>query len=131
MTSQRISGKLWWSMLAVVYGLCIPISVAFAQSQTAQSIMVKLDYDNPAYEIEGTIGVNDGSNSDNFSGNNNDLAAGNVHVATSSGEWPGLTESGSYRTVVTGTLKGNAGQADFGFAVTEDFVVIGGCSCGS
>jgi hypothetical protein len=75
-------------------------------------------------------GIDDGSNFvDNFAGNDNDLASGQVHIATFTGEWPGLTEAGSYRTRVTGTLKSNAGQADMGFSVTSNTVVIGGCSC--
>jgi hypothetical protein len=75
-------------------------------------------------------GISDGTTYvDNFAGNNNDLAAGNVHVAHYTGEWEGLTEAGTYRTRVTGTLKGNAGQADVGFVVTSDVLVIGGCTC--
>lgn len=77
-------------------------------------------------------GFSDGAIADNFAGNNNDLAAGNVHVAEFTGEWLGLTEPGSYRTMVTGTLKGNTGgAAGPGFAVTSDVQVIGGCNCGS
>lgn len=76
-------------------------------------------------------GINDGTNSDNFAGNNNDLADGKVHLATFTGQWEGLTDPGTYRTVVTGVLKGNSGQADIGFSVGSNLVVIGGCTCGS
>ena len=86
----------------------------------------------PANNVDDILkGLNDGATNDNFANNDNDLAAGNVHQANFTGEWPGLTQSGTYRTVVTGTLKGNSGQADTGFAVTSSQVVIGGCSCGS
>jgi hypothetical protein len=74
-------------------------------------------------------GISDGTNGDNFAGNNNDLAAGNVHVAEFTGEWTGLTEPGTYRTVVTGTLKGNTGGAPVGFSVASNQLVIGGCAC--
>lgn len=73
-------------------------------------------------------GIADGSISDNFKGNNNDLTAGNVHQADFEGEFAGLSEPGSYRTVIAGTIKGNAGSANQAFSVAENSMVIGGCS---
>jgi hypothetical protein len=55
MKSRSISGTAWWGALAAVCLLCAPIPVAFAQTQTAQSIMIDLTYDSTAYVIEGTI----------------------------------------------------------------------------
>jgi hypothetical protein len=65
----------------------------------------------------------------NFAGNDNDLAApGNVHKAVYSESFPGLTESGDYQTIVTGTIKGNTGSVIQPFSVTYKGLVIGGCS---
>jgi hypothetical protein len=72
-------------------------------------------------------GINDGSPADNFAGNNNDLAARNVHGAPFAGSFPGLAESGNYTITVSGTLKGNSSSADFGFNVTSNTITIGGC----
>jgi hypothetical protein len=72
-------------------------------------------------------GVADGANSDNFAGNNNDLAAGNVDQAPFSGLFSGITTGGVYRTNVSGSIKGNGGAADFMFSVNENTTVIGGC----
>ena len=68
------------------------------------------------------------SPADNFAGNNNDLAAGNVHIGPYSGSFNGLTEPGAYTVVVAGSLKGNSSSADFGFSVTSNLIQIGGCS---
>ena len=65
---------------------------------------------------------------DNFAGNNNDLAAGNVHIGPYTGSFKGLTEPGTYTVVVAGSLKGNSSSADFGFSVTSNLIQIGGCS---
>jgi hypothetical protein len=70
----------------------------------------------------------DATPADNFAGNNNDLAAGNVHLGPYSGSFNGLTEPGDYTVVVAGTLKGNSSSADFGFSVTSSLIQIGGCS---
>jgi hypothetical protein len=72
-------------------------------------------------------GVNDGLLPDNFVGNNNDLAAGNVHGAPFAGSFPGLTESGTYTITISGVLKGNSSSADFGFSVTSNTITIGAC----
>jgi hypothetical protein len=73
-------------------------------------------------------GFADGSPADNFAGNNNDLASGNVHVGPYAASFDGLTEPGSYTVVVAGTLKGNSSAADFGFSVTSNLIQIGGCA---
>jgi hypothetical protein len=65
---------------------------------------------------------------DDFAGNNNDLAAGNVHTGPFAGSFPGLTQAGNYVITVSGTLKGNSSSADLGFSVTSNIVSIGGCS---
>jgi hypothetical protein len=70
---------------------------------------------------------NDAAPADNFAGNNNDLAAGNVHIGPYSGSFNGLTEAGTYTVVVAGSLKGNSSSADFGFSVTSNLIQIGGC----
>jgi hypothetical protein len=74
--------------------------------------------------------VSDILSADNFANNNNDLASGNVHQADYAGDFPGLTEAGSYRIVVSGTIKGNSGSANVGFSVSSSIIVIGGCNCG-
>ena len=73
-------------------------------------------------------GITDGTPLDNFAGNDNDLAAGNVHIGPYSGSFNGLTEPGTYTVVVAGSLKGNGSSADFGFSVTSNLIQIGGCS---
>jgi hypothetical protein len=73
-------------------------------------------------------GVADGTPADNFASNNNDLAAGNVHIGPYASSFDGLTEGGNYTAVVAGTLKENSSSADFGFSVTSNLIVIGGCS---
>lgn len=70
-------------------------------------------------------------NADNFAGNDNDLAAGNVHIVTFEWTWEGLNDAGTYRTFVSGTLKGNDGKASVGFEATSNPVEVGGCDCGS
>ena len=72
-------------------------------------------------------GITDGTSADNFAGNDNDLAAGNVHIGPYSGSFNGLTEPGTYTVVVAGSLKGNSSSADFGFSVTSNLIQIGGC----
>jgi hypothetical protein len=74
-------------------------------------------------------GISDGSSFvDNFAGNDNDLASGNVHGGPFSGTFYGISSDGSYRVKITGTLKGNGGSAsDLGFTVGSSSVVIGGC----
>ena len=72
-------------------------------------------------------GIADADPADNFAGNNNDLAAGNVHIGPYSGSFDGLTEPGTYTVVVAGSLKGNGSWADFGFSVTSNLIQIGGC----
>jgi hypothetical protein len=64
---------------------------------------------------------------DNFAGNNNDLAAGNVYEADYSGSFTGLTEAGSYRISVSGIVKDNSGTGYQSFTVTGGNVIIGGC----
>jgi hypothetical protein len=73
-------------------------------------------------------GIADATSADNFAGNDNDLAAGNVHIGPYSGSFDGLTEPGNYTVVVAGSLKGNSSSADFGFSVTSNLIQIGGCS---
>jgi len=74
-------------------------------------------------------GTNDGTTyADNFAGNDNDLAAGNVHQANFSGTFSGLSEEASYRTVISGTIKGNGGSASQSFSVSKNTTVIGGCN---
>jgi hypothetical protein len=74
-------------------------------------------------------GLNDTLNFvDNFSGNNNDLAAGNIQIAPIGGTFAGLTGAGSYRILISGTLKGNSGAADTGFSVSSNTTIIGGCT---
>ena len=53
MNSRTFSRTAWWVALAAV--CLLGTSTAFAQTQTAQSIMVDLEYDSPAYQIEGTL----------------------------------------------------------------------------
>jgi hypothetical protein len=64
---------------------------------------------------------------DNFAGNNNDLAAGNVHEADYSGSFTGLTEAGLYRISVSGIVKDNSGTGSQNFSVTSGNLIIGGC----
>jgi hypothetical protein len=73
-------------------------------------------------------GTADGSPADNFAGNNNDLAAGAVHIGPYSDSFDGLTEAGDYTIVIAGTLKGNSSSADFGFSVTSNIIEVGGCT---
>jgi hypothetical protein len=73
-------------------------------------------------------GVNDNAPSDNFAGNNGDLAAGNVHTAPFGGLFGGLTESGDYTISVSGVLKGNSSTASQDFSVTSNLITIGGCT---
>ena len=86
----------------------------------------------PARKSENTVfnilTGNDADPADNFAGNNNDLAAGNVHIGPYSGSFSGLTEPGTYTVVVAGSLKGNSSSADFGFSVISNLIEIGGCS---
>jgi hypothetical protein len=77
-------------------------------------------------------GTSDGTAADNFSGNDNDLSAGNVHQADFGGSFTfGIGDEGNYRVAVTGTLKGNtaAGVPDVNFSVTSNLVTVGGCGC--
>jgi hypothetical protein len=64
---------------------------------------------------------------DNFAGNNNDLANGNVQEADYSGSFTGLTQVGTYRISVSGTVKDNFGTGLQPFSVTSSNVIIGGC----
>jgi hypothetical protein len=74
-------------------------------------------------------GISDGSSFvDNFAGNDNDLASGNVHGGPFASTFLGLSDSGDYRVRVSGALKGNSGLADLGFSVGSSSVVIGGCT---
>jgi hypothetical protein len=73
-------------------------------------------------------GVNDGANSDNFAGNNNDLAAGNVHIAPFGNTFAGLTQAGDYTISVSGILKGNNSLATANFSVASNLISIGGCT---
>jgi hypothetical protein len=66
---------------------------------------------------------------DNFANNDNDLANGNVHEADYIGSFPGISEAGDYRVLVSGTIKGNAGAAGQKFSVSSSQIVIGGCAC--
>jgi hypothetical protein len=72
-------------------------------------------------------GASDGSPADNFAGNNNDLASGNVHKALFASLFAGLTEDGSYRVLISGALKGNSSAGDLGFSIGSSLVQIGGC----
>jgi hypothetical protein len=64
---------------------------------------------------------------DNFAGNDNDLANGNVQEADYSGAFTGLTQAGSYRISVSGIVKDNSGTGYQHFTVTGGGTVIGGC----
>ena len=64
---------------------------------------------------------------DNFVGNNNDLASGNVQEADVSGLFTGVTD-GTYRIVVSGSVKENAGTAVEGFSVNSTVVNVNGCT---
>jgi hypothetical protein len=68
-----------------------------------------------ANSVVNIVTGNDAAPADNFAGNNNDLAVGNVHIGPYSGSFNGLTEPGNYTVVVAGSLKGNSSSADFGF----------------
>jgi hypothetical protein len=81
-----------------------------------------------ANSVVNIVTGNDVATADNFAGNDNDLASGNVHIGPYSGSFDGLTEPGTYTVVVAGTLKGNSSSADFGFSVTSNLIQIGGCS---
>ena len=80
-----------------------------------------------ANSVVNIVTGNDAAPADNFAGNDNDLAAGNVHIGPYSGSFDGLTEPGTYTVVVAGSLKGNGSSADFGFSVTSNLIQIGGC----
>jgi hypothetical protein len=83
----------------------------------------------PANSVKNILnGINDAQDSDNFAGNNNDLAAGNVQIAPFSGSFPGLTQDGNYTITVSGALKDNSSTADFGFSVVSNLISIGGCT---
>ncbi len=65
---------------------------------------------------------------DNFAGNDNDLANGNVQEADFSGSFPGLSNAGYYQIVVTGSVKENSANGGAqNFTVTTSGTVIGGC----
>lgn len=62
-----------------------------------------------------------------------DLVNGNVHQADYAGTWlgvPGDPDGGTvyYRTVITGTIKGNTSSAGQAFSVSSNPIVIGGCA---
>jgi hypothetical protein len=65
---------------------------------------------------------------DNFAGNNNDLVTGNVQEADFSGSFTGITDSGSYRIVVSGSVKENSGTGVEPFSVNSTVVNINGCT---
>jgi hypothetical protein len=65
--------------------------------------------------------------SDSFTNNDADLTSGNVHQANFDGAFPGISEAGGYRLLVTGTIKENSSRADQTFAVTSALTEIGGC----
>lgn len=73
-------------------------------------------------------GTSDGSPADNFAGNNNDLAAGAVHLAPFEGAFADVSTAGAYRVLISAVLKSNSGSADFGFSVSSSQTVIGGCT---
>jgi hypothetical protein len=64
---------------------------------------------------------------DNFAGNNNDLASGNVHEADYSGSFTGLTQAGSYRIAVSGSVKENSGNGTQPFSVSGTPIIISDC----
>jgi hypothetical protein len=82
---------------------------------------------NPADGVVDILNGDDASPADNFAGNNNDLAAGNVHIGPFAGSFNGLTAPGTYTVVVAGSLKGNSASADFGFSVLSPSIIIDGC----
>jgi hypothetical protein len=86
----------------------------------------------PARKAANTVGNiligADAAPADNFAGNDNDIAGGNVHAGPFAATFGGLTEDGTYRVVVSGALKGNASSASFGFSVASSLVTIGGCT---
>ncbi len=66
---------------------------------------------------------------DNFVGNDNDLAAGNVHQANYGTVTVGnVSVAGDYRVVISGTIKGNAGSASIPFSVSAPIPVLP-CNC--
>jgi hypothetical protein len=64
---------------------------------------------------------------DNFDGNDNDIANGNVHQANFGDMFYDLGV-GDYRILLTGTIKGNDGISGFDFGVTSNLTEIGGCN---
>lgn len=70
--------------------------------------------------------------SDTFANNNNDLANGNVHQANYGGTWLGVPGDPNgaallYRTVITGTIKGNNGSGSQSFSVGSNPIVTNAC----
>jgi hypothetical protein len=63
---------------------------------------------------------------DNFVNNDNDLANGNVHEADYSGSFT-LTQDGSFRITISGSVKDNAGTGAEVFSVSSNDIIIGGC----
>ena len=66
---------------------------------------------------------------DNFAGNNNDLASGAVHLGLFGDAFAGLTEAGTFQIVVTGNLKENGANRLLPFSVTSNTINIGIGSC--
>jgi hypothetical protein len=137
---QKQNPDLTWSDVTgqtISYGPSLPITASvnnynyYANAGTFGNSAVLSNLDAP------TPGNNSGGRSintilttspDNFAGNNNDLAAGNVHQADYSGSFPGVVASGSYRIVVSGTVKDNAGSGFEPFSVSSTVVNVNGCT---
>ena len=68
---------------------------------------------------------------DTFLNNNNDLASGNVHFARFNTKFGDITEVGTYRVRVAGTLKGNSssGTADQTINATSTTKSFGDPNC--
>jgi hypothetical protein len=64
---------------------------------------------------------------DDFAQNNGALCDYS-HRTPYDGVFGGIVMPGDYRVVITGTVKGNPGSANFPFSVTSSIVSIGGCT---
>ena len=100
MKSQRIARKAWWGALAAVCLVYTSIPVAFAQSKTAQSIMVSVTPSTTALEIEGEI---------TWTYQRDDCAV--TYYTANAGVWNGATPTCSGSAVNCSSYTGAANQA--------------------
>ena len=137
---QKQNPDLTWSNVTgqtISYGPSLPITASvnnynyYANAGTFgnSAVLSNLDAPTPGNNFGGrSINTILTTSPDNFAGNNNDLAAGNVHQADYSGSFPGVAASGSYRIVVSGTVKDNAGSGFEPFSVSSSVVNVNGCT---